>query len=380
MAAMAQSMANPYASASVEYDSNVHRLPNSQAAQTYYGDPTLADWDTKIIAGIEDTYLWGQQKFIGKVEARRFQYNHFTDLDHFEYLADLALNWKLSRLFDGLLEFHDERFAAPFVNNNSTTLEVNTDRNIVGNVKYNFTRDWRLDAGVNFHTLSTPLQLYPDYAQHETGSHLGISYLGVANLSYGIAYDHLSGNFSYAPDVGPYSQSSGSFKVNYVLSGLDSLNGAIGYSRRNQTVGNQIGNDNGSVSAVTGSLGYTRQLTGKTSFWLQVVRAINSYAAAGGSEVDTSATMGLSWQATYRLNVSASGGYMRSTFAGQVIPGSTATGRYDHSPSGGLNITYDVLRRLRIKAFFVRQSRSSNYELYSFGDTFAGIQATTHWR
>jgi hypothetical protein len=237
-----------------------------------------------------------------------------------------------------------------------------------------------LDAGVNFHTLSTPLQLYPDYAEHETGAHLGISYLGVANLSYGVAYDHINGNFSYAPDVGPYTQSSGSLKVNYVLSGLDSLNGALGYSRRDQTVGNQIGTTNGSLSAVTGSLGYARQLTGKTSFWFQAVRAINSYAAAGGAEVDTSASMGVSWQATYRLNVSASGGYTRSTFAGQVIPGSTATGRYDHSPSETLNVTYDALRHLRIKAYFQRQSRSSNYELYSFGDTFVGIQASVHLR
>jgi hypothetical protein len=174
--------------------------------------------------------------------------------------------------------------------------------------------------------------------------------------------------------VGPYTQTTASLKVLYVINGLTDLSGSVGYTRRDQT---GIGNN---ISALTGDIGYTRQLTGKTSVVLELNRGVNSYIAAGGAEVDTTGTAGVSWKATYKLTVDAKAGYTRSTFVGQVIPGTTTAGRLDHSPVGQINITYRAFRHLQLKAYAITQSRVSTLQTYDYNDTMYGIQALAHWR
>jgi hypothetical protein len=364
---------DPYVSVQEEYDSNVHRLPNSTFAQQYYGGPRLGDSDTRLEAGANGAYNWDGQSLVGQIEARQFYYDHFTDLDHFEYLGNLQLNWVAIRDLDGTLLFHQERVAAPFTNNQSTSLELDTDRDIGGTAGYKITPDWRVDAGLTSHSYYAPLQLYPDYVEHETITHLGFTYLGIANLTFGASVDHTNGDFHDAPDVGPYSQYSGRLNANYAISGLTTLIGYVGYTDRNQA-------NDGSVSTLTGSIGYTRMLTGKTSLIVQLTRAVDSYLAAGGTEVDSTASVGLNWSATYRLTVAASGGYTRSTFVGQNIPGSTATGRLDHSPQATLNASYQLLRHLQLKAFAQYQERSSNDEEFVYHDKTVGIEAIARWK
>jgi hypothetical protein len=372
--ASAQMTLNPYADAQYEHDSNVFRQQNSEANLLAVGDPKLGDTDLKYLGGLDGTYLWSDQKLVGKFEFRRQDFDHYSELDHNEYLADMTLNWKLTSLFDGTLGARQESSMAPFVLGNSTRLTIDVDRNISGRANLNFNPDWRLETGIFFHNLKSPLQDYPDFDERELGTHLGIVNLSVTNLTYGFGIDHLDGDYEHAPDVGSYTQTSGQFKANYLVSGLTSVNAAIGYTKRTQNA------SEGSVSAMTGALGYSRQLTAKTGFTLQITRAVNSYLAAGASEIDTSATAGLLWQATYRIGVGATVGYIHSAFVGEAVPGTDTNGRVDHSPTESLNITYQVLRRLKFHAYLNKQSRTSDVQLYNFSDTLIGIDAKFTWR
>jgi hypothetical protein len=370
----AQATFNPYAGISVEHDSNVFRVQDSPAAIAFAGEPLVGDTDEKGIIGTTGEYLWGLQKFSGTAEGRREEFDRLTELDHYEYLLKGQFDWKLGSLFDGFLSARQEHQMAQFANNQSNTLEVNTDRNVIERVNFYATPDWRLEAGANQHTLDSPLKFFPDYTEKEFGSHAGLSYLGIANLTYGISYDHLDGNYAHAAGVGPYRQSGETLHVTYMLNGLTSLEGSAGYAKREQS---QL---LGQIAGWTGSLAYERQLTAKTSFVLSGVRAINSYLASGGSEIDTTGTFGVTWHATYKIGVTATYGYTHSTFVGQAIPGSTATGRRDHVPVENANVTYDVWRHLQLKAYFTRQTRDSNVEFFNYYDTIYGIQATAHWK
>lgn len=372
--ANAQMTLDPYVDAHVEHDSNVFRLPNSQTAVMEVGDPTLGDTDLKYLAGLDGVYLWSQQQLTGKFEVGRYDYDHYKDLDHTEYLADVTLKWKLTSLLDGSLDAKQTSAMAPFALGNSPQLTIDVDRDIDGKANLNFNPDWRLEAGLYSHNLKTPLLDFPDFVENEVGSHLGIVNLSITDLTYGIGFDHIAGRFENAPDVGSYSQNSVQLRTNYTVSALTTLNASVGYTKRSQNA------DAGDTSAVTGSLGYTRQLTGKTSLSVQFTRAINSYVAAGASEIDTSATLSLNWQATYKIGVAVSGGFTHSTFVGEAVPGSDANGRVDHSPSESLNVTYQILRHLRLLAYLSKQARSSDIELYNFSDTIAGIDAKWSWR
>jgi len=370
--AAAQATANPYADVHYEHDSNVFRAQNSHANLIAIGDPKLADNDLKAVAGVDGTYLWSEQKLTATLEGRRYVYDHFSQLDHNEYLADVALKWKTTSLLDGTVEARQEQLMAPFTLGNSTQLTVDVDRKISGGLNLNINPDWRLESSVYSHHLKSPLQNFPDFVEREVGTQLALLNRSVAHLTYGITVDHISGRFENAPDVGTYNQTDAQLTANYAVSALTSFKGALGYTKRDQVAD--------SLSAVTGMLGYTRQLTGKTSFTFNLVRAVNSYVAAGGSEVDTSATAGLNWQSTYKLLVAINGGYTHSTFAGQFVPGSLTAGRTDNLPTGSLNINYQIFRHTLLKAYLQRQSRSSNIDIYQFGDTIVGIEARVSLR
>jgi hypothetical protein len=363
----AQATANPYADVHYEHDSNVFRVQNSQANLIAIGDPTLADNDLKTVAGAEGEYLWSEQKLTATIEGRRYDYDHFTALDHNEYLADVALKWKTTSLLDGTLEARQEQLMAPFALGNSAQLTIDVDRKISETLNLNFNPDWRLESGVYSHNLKSPLQDFPDFVEREVGTQLALLNRSVAHLTYGITVDHISGRFENAPDVGTYNQTDAQLTANYAVNALTSFKGAVGYTKRDQVLD--------SVSAATGMLGYSRQLTGKTTFTLNVTRAINSYVAAGGSEIDTSATVGLNWQATYKIAATASGGYMHSTFVGQFVPGSLANGRADTLPTGALGLNYQIFRHAILKAYLQKQSRSSNIDVYNFSDTTVGVEA-----
>jgi hypothetical protein len=70
---------------------------------------------------------------------------------------------------------------------------------------------------------------------------------------------------------------------------------------------------------------------------------------------------------------------LRSTFVGQVIPGSNAAGRVDTLPTESLKITYQPMRRLQIQGYLNNQSRSSNVAEDNFSDSIVGIEAKFTW-
>jgi hypothetical protein len=370
----AQLNMDPYATAHIEHDSNVFLVPNSEFQIMERGFSELGDTDAKAVAGLNGVYLWSLQSLTANFEVRRLDYEHFTDLDHNEYLGDLRFDWKLGSVLDGLLHVRQERSAPSFANNDSTGLTLNTARNADAKVDLKITPDWRLEAGADYSKLEAPLQFYPEFVDREVGTQLGIKYLGVANLSYGLVYQHIDGDYYNAPEVGPYTQNSAELKLNYAVSGLGKLNAGIGYTRRDQS------GDEGTVSGVTGELGYNRQLTGKTVLDLQLTRAVNSYVAAGGSEIDTVASVGVTWQATYKVGVSVNGSYTHSTFIGQAIPNSVANGRVDHDRAASLSVKYQALRKLQLRAYLNSQTRSSVIDEFDFSDTIVGIEASWHLR
>jgi hypothetical protein len=377
--AFAQSTFLPYASTDYEHNSNIFYLPNSQAAYATGGSYQLGDSSLKTIGGAEEDYYWGRQRFYATIEGRYIEYAHYTDLNHSEYQAKLGLDWKLLSAFDGTLAGSLERYMAPFANRDTyTALSVDVDRGASAKVNTRISPEWLLVTSVNYHDLDAPVQDYPNYGLTETTSHLALQYLGVANLTFGAAADYVDGRYRNAPIQGTYNQIALDLTMSYAVSRLSTFKGAVGYTQRDQ------GQGQGSVSGVTGALGYTRTLTGKTSLSLDLTRAVNSYVAAGGSELDTILSLRANHQLTYKIGISAGVQEMRSDFLGQTIPipcangapgcSTSVLGRHDRVPGADIKITYDVRRWLLIQPYATYQRRTSNYPLDEFTSTIIGIK------
>jgi hypothetical protein len=377
--ALAQSTFLPYASTDYEHNNNIFYLPNSQAASPTGGSYQLGDSSLKTIAGAEEDYYWDRQRFYATIEGRYIDYDHYTSLNHTEYMAKLGLDWKLLSAFDGTLSGSIERYMAPFAQRDTfTALSVDVDRGASAKFDTRISPEWLLVTSVNYHDLDAPVEDYPDYGLTETTTHLAIQYLGVANLTFGVAADHLDGRYRNAPIQGTYAQTNLDLTASYAVSRLSAFRGSVGYTDRNQ------GQGQGSVSDVTGELGYTRTLTGKTSLSLDLTRAVNSYVAAGGSELDTTLSLRANHQLTYKIGISAGVQEMRSDFLGQTIPivcangapgcSTSVLGRHDRVPQADIKITYDVRRWLLIQPYATYQRRTSNYPLDEFTSTVIGIK------
>jgi hypothetical protein len=367
--ALGQSLFLPYGSAQYEYNNNVFDLPNSSAAYLANGDPRLGDSDLKTVAGAEEDYVWGRQRFYATEEARYFEYDHFSYLDHYEYQLKLDLDWKLFSMLDGALLGTLQRYMAPFANRNTVTqLEIDIDRNAIAKVNLGISPEWRLETSLDYHNLDAPIQDYPEYGLSETTEHIALKYLGLSKFTYGLSVDYLQGRFRNAPIDGTYTQTVLDLTATYAATGLSSFNGAIGHTERDQ------GENQGNVSAVTGELGYTRKLSGKTSITVDYLRGVNSYISAGGSEVDSTFSLNVNYQPTFITGITLSVQDTRSNFDGQTIVGSDALGRKDKVFGGSVKINYQVLRWLLIEPYATYQRRSSNDDFFNFSDTIIGVQ------
>lgn len=367
--AQAASTFLPYASEQYEYNSNVFALPNSSAAVAFSGDPTLGDSDLRTVAGFEETYLWDRQRLYGTLEGRYIEYDHFGYLSHSEYLVKLGLDWKLFSALDGTFLGSEERSMAAFANRDTQTqLAINLDKHAIGKFNFRLSPEWRLETGVDYHNIDSPILDFPDYGLTETISHVALKYGGFSNLTYGISADYSDGRYRNAPLVGSYTQTNLDLTMTYAASGLSSFNGALGHTQRDQ------GQDQGSISAITGQLGYSRRLGSKTSIHIDYTRAVNSYIGAGGSELDSIVNVSLNYQPTFKTGIALGVQQIWSDFIGQTVPGSDVLGRKDRSAAASFKMNYQAMRWLLIQPYVSYQRRSSNQEIFSYSGTIIGIQ------
>jgi hypothetical protein len=368
-AAWSQSTFLPYGSTQYEHSNNIFYLPNSTALYLVSGDSVLGDSDLKTVGGADVNYLWGRQRFYGTIEGRNIEYDHYGDLSHEEYLVKAGLDWKLFSEFDGTFLSTTQRYMAPFANRDTfTQLALDLDRDVIAKFNMQVAPEWRLETSEDYHNLDSPIQFYPAYGLTETTSHLALKYLGVAKLTYGLAIDYLDGKYRNAPIDGTYTQTAVNLTMTYAVTRLSSFHGAVGHTERDQ------GENQGNLSAVTGNLGYTRALSGKTTVSMDYTRAVNSYIAAGGSELDTTVALKVNFQATFKTGISASYQEMWSDFLGETIPGTDVLGRRDRTPGAFLNVNYQALRWLSIQPYVYYQRRTSTVEFYDFTNTTVGLR------
>ena len=288
-ASFAQLAVTPHAAIDAEHNSNVFDLSSSGAAPVGKNGPAFGDTIIGSRAGIDGTYTLGSAEYLCRGEYRRFQYNDFTSLSHNEYTVTGGLNWKLgsARWTASSTTSTSSGWCSSWIWRHRRTLILETENRIHASANVQISPEWRLENALKDRTLDSPRTDIPGLSLREDSIHEGLRYLGVANLAAGIDAEYLSGTYRHDPTaLNPkYHQITVGLAGTYVLSGLTNFNGAIGYTHRSDAA------YSGGQSAVTGNLGYKRNLTGKTSIDLEVNRAINSYLTTGGTEIDTSAAV-----------------------------------------------------------------------------------------
>jgi hypothetical protein len=366
--AAAEISAVPRASVKYEYNSNIFAVPAGDPLLVAQGDLTRADDIGTFLLGVTAVGTWGQQKLNLNIEGREIEYNHYSRLNHSEYLGDADFHWTLNSRLDGDLGYRRDHTMALFMNRESTLLEVDTTQDALANLNFKFAGDYRLEAGILNHHVDTPLQGFPNASILENTERLAVRNLSVKNLSWGFEFSHMEGEFSSSAFPSRYKQDNADVVFTYGAGSYSKLNGSIGYSNRKDDA------SNGSTSGLTGSIGFSRQLTGKTALNLDLRRAINIFVVGGGSEIDTSASLGVNWSATRLIDVTAGVSYTHSAYGAQAATDVQDSGRSDNYTALNLAVDYQILHWLSLRPYGRYETRHSNRTEFTYDGTLIGIE------
>ena len=362
------------ASARYEYDSNVFDLQNG------YPVPGTTDFGRSdrlytYGAALDLNYLSGRQNLFATLSDNEFHYDRFTQMDHNEYSFDGGLNWKLARTLDGTFEVLRNRSMVAFTNVDNAQFVLQTEQREVAKVGYEFIPDWRIEGTGNYRTVDQAFTDSPTLDLRESSGAVALQYLGRAGLTAGV-----SGGYAEGKYIGPSAALNPSYRETtvevtsiYAPTGRSTINGALGYSDRTSASALNT------IAGFTGEIAYDDKLTGKTSVHVQLSRAINSYIANVGSEIDGIAAFNVRWQTTYRLGIIAGYSWMTRELPGQ---GNAPLGgdRLDHLQYASLNADYEVLRWLSIKPYINYQTRKSNFIGGNFNASVYGIYFAVQWQ
>jgi len=370
----------PYGALDYEHNSNLFYLPSYFPEPIGKNGASFSDQSLEIRGGLTAAYDLGAQVFHAIVEVRRFEYDNFDYLDHYENLVDVGWDWKLGSIVSGELDYRHEKRMVQFQELiDSESLYLETENIATASANVLVTPEWLWENLGKDRVLDSPRPLALDLNLHEDSILEGVRYLGVSNLSAGFEITYLTGRFTHDPIYlqPDYHQTSFDLAADYAVSRLSSFNGTLGYTRRSDSLGDDL-------SGVTGSLGYKRNLTGRTSFTAKISRAVNSYVTTEGSEVDTSAALTVNYQLTYKTSFNAGYSWMESKFPQYTpvnpftdapIPGApTDEDRVDHIQYASLEANYLATRWLSLRAYGRYQTRHSNQEVNTYNVTIYGIE------
>jgi hypothetical protein len=365
--AFAELTVHPYATLVEEHNNNVFDVPIGDPANVLGGDPTRADTVRRVLAGATVDYQLSRQKLTFDVEGRRFDYNHFAGLNHNEYLARGEWAWRVTSTLDGTLGASKEQRIVDFADRLSAFKAIENESKLYGTFNVRLTPAWRLETGLLSRDLKSPLVGFPDFGLRETAIRSAAKYNNSAQLVFGLSVTHDYGQFHGAPNVPSFNQNIVEALAEYSIGESSKFNAALGRTRRKDNT------TDSATQATTGALGYRRDLTGKTQINLQLQRAVNSYVALAGSELDSGGTFTVVWKPTFKLTFSASYAYTNSKFDAQISP-QTGAARSDKLRSVNFDLDYEALRWLAIEPYVRLQKRDSNITVWQFSGTVAGVQ------
>jgi Putative beta-barrel porin 2 len=371
----------PFATAGAEYNSNVFSVPSGMPPFASTGNTQLGDVISYLMGGVSTNTAWGADDLQLNLQGERFQYDHFTTLSHNEYRFGGKFEWHMGPVVDGTLSYVQARSMTPPADTLSDQLEIQVDRVATAIVRFLLSPQWRFDVSPRWHDLDSPLPGYPGFGLHETFGSGTLNYLGISKLTAGVRFEYGDGTYHGIVGATQYHQGTAGLTAEYAVTGFSSFNGQVGYTKRNSSFVNPAdatvpevgGGAAGVTSALTGTLGFHRQLSVKTSLDLRVFREVDSYVAGANSEIGTGGSVAAIWSPDVKFDFS-----VRYQMETESIQGDLAafnvTDRTDHVRSAGLDVRYHILRWLTLRPYYSRDQRTSNYLLANYTMNQEGLE------
>jgi len=355
----------PHATARYEHDSNLLLVPENAPRVDSSGQARLEDSYQDYSGGIDINYLWRDNRAYLITNYHRYVYQHFTSLDHDGITGSTGIDWTATRKIKGNVEYTYDRHQASFIDfnvldPNLSYIETSQQAQLSGT--YDMSSRWRGELKTTYITAKLPDAGTQSYDMYATRAVAGVNYVGATRLTTGVSIDRTNGHYRDQPQ-NSYTATVYQYNASYKINARLSANGTIGYDKRAQ-----LNNDN---SATVGSFTLTHQVTVKTGYFLQFKRAFENYNALQGSQLSTSGIVGVNFQATQKISLSAN--YERAKVHVEPSASVPNSARNDELKASNFSLKYAALRWLTISPYYRYQRRDSETASLNFKTSNYGI-------
>ncbi|MBV8806336.1 MAG: hypothetical protein JO042_14860, partial [Sinobacteraceae bacterium] len=195
---------------------------------------------------------------------------------------------------------------------------------------------------------------------------------------------YLNGSYHHIVAATRYHQTIGALTASYAVTGFSAFDAQAGYTRRNSSLVNPAdassaivgtGGVVGKTTAFTGSVGFRRTLSVKTSVTLRVFREVDSYVAGANSEVGSGGEVAAKWDPDVKLSVNLRYRMSTQSIQGGIAIAGFAT-RADHVHHAELDMNWQAFQWLIVRPYAFRDTRSSNLHDANYNSTVVGIDFT----
>jgi hypothetical protein len=384
---------SPFAVVGYQHNSNVFMRPSDAPAFAAEGITALGDSILDYQAGLGSELDWGADRLTLDASATRDQYDRFSFLNHYEYLFDGNLHWRLTGIVDGTVTYEQTRYMAPFTFTFTTALLLDTERTARVPVRILMTPEWRLDLTPELHQAVTPVPGFPDFKLDEKTGTAGLEYLGFGRLTAGLQFTDDTGRYEGIAAATRYQQHEFDLTANYKVGGFSTFSASAGYTTRNSeanpadSVPTPVGDDVvvgyggilGKTSSATGALSYQRQLTGKTNVTFSIFRRVDSYAAGANPELGTGGAIAVAWQADPKFLLKLDYGLTRDEIKGGLVV-VNAAGRADNAQTAAFEVRYLATPWLTIRPYLDWDKATSTFALGNYSAWIYGVDVTARLR
>jgi len=370
------------ASVGYEHDTNPVELSSNEAyvfaPEGKSGlDDTSRVWGARVGAILDGS---GPLRFNVQALYSHTESTRFDRLGHDDYNVGGSLGWRASRAIDVSLTAEQFRAPIPQSESGGDRATQRTTHHYAGTLQMRPTNRWQISLSPSWNRVDLPLESAPDFVYREAGGNIALSYVG-GRISPGLMVSESRSKNSGIGGATKYRQQTIWGTLNYSVPNFSTLSLSVGRTERSTDVieaasDPDLQQTEGSDAGLSGSLGYQRTLSVKTSININGYRNFQQYDAGVNLSVNTGFSVSLTWSPTERMSFTLENNNSWSTvdeLPEEGVPATVAGKRKDLLRSYSLSMGYRFAKRISIGANVARRIRRSEVWTDQFNGTILGL-------
>jgi len=311
-AAAAEQGLHVYGGVGWSHDDNLLRIPDNAPAF----DNTRSDAWVTTEAGLIFDQTYSRQRISAVAKLSKVKFDHFRQLDYDGKDMQATWYWQLGSRFDGQAGATYARVLAPYTDFRSSERNLRKQQRQFFEGSYRLYPGWKARAAFSRDKFEYEVLAQRYNNRTEKTSELEAAYEARSGSTLGLVLRKIKGEYPFRRPIGPallnndFTQDELKLRVNWLLTGVTTLQALAGYARREQpSFGKgKTSGANGRVSVLYAPPGKVRYNATVWRDFAPLESTVVSYTLNKGASV------GATWDASAKIKVDANATYEKRSY------------------------------------------------------------------